>query len=110
MQCRLQGLHEGALTQSKIAMSPPSGRSEALISWILPRVLSRRRHATEHPAVHQSLSRHPQLEENSRLKGSCFAAGDVYRASESPVRRIIASRLVLWLLLRTQAPFVSIHD
>ena len=40
------------------------------------------------------------MEENSRLKGSCFAAGDVYQAIDSPVRRIIASGLVLWLLLQ----------
>ena len=69
----------------------PPWLSSALISWMLPRVPSRIRHATEHPAVQQPLSMHPHVEDNSRQTASCSGPGEVYLSVASPLQRIFAS-------------------
>ena len=85
------------------AVGTPVGRSWALMSWVLPRVTNRRRHAMEYPAMHISLRRQPQQMQCS--KEGPKATGDLYPLNELPERRMSASMCLV--CLRTQGPLVS---
>ena len=97
----------GVLTNCNAAMSVPPWLSCALISWMLPKVLSRRMHATKHPAVQQPLSTLPHMADySSKLLSSC-------RHLPSTVLTCAVHLFLCYspaALPTSIGPFVSSHD